>query len=106
MTNMKVNYLVEVNYSTAVYIPKENVVKKTVFEACGSKLIPYRHQENHFVDFDHEPLLPHKISQEGPGITVGDVNQDGLEDISSAVHCSSREKFFYRERTEHLQART
>ena len=79
--NIKVNQLVQVNQTTGIYIPKKNIVKETIFEACNSKLIPYRHKENPFIDFDHEPLLPHKISQEGPGIAVGDVNQDGLEDL-------------------------
>ncbi|MEX2234718.1 MAG: VCBS repeat-containing protein, partial [Cyclobacteriaceae bacterium] len=34
-----------------------------------------------FVDFNHEPLLPQKFSQEGPGLSVGDVDNDGLEDL-------------------------
>ncbi|MCJ8164044.1 VCBS repeat-containing protein [Pontibacter sp. E15-1] len=43
--------------------------------------ISYRHQENDFVDFKLQPLLMQKYSQGGPGIAVGDVNGDGLEDF-------------------------
>ena len=41
----------------------------------------YRHRENHFVDFQREPLIPHKLSTEGPALAVGDANGDGLEDV-------------------------
>ncbi|MBK9255504.1 MAG: VCBS repeat-containing protein [Saprospiraceae bacterium] len=39
------------------------------------------HQENPFVEFNREILIPHAVSNEGPAIAVGDVNGDGLEDI-------------------------
>ncbi|MCY4562707.1 MAG: VCBS repeat-containing protein [Flavobacteriaceae bacterium] len=43
--------------------------------------INFKHQENSYNDFEYEPLLPHKNSQVGPGLVVGDVNGDGLEDF-------------------------
>ncbi len=43
--------------------------------------IPYRHQENDFVDFDRDRLIFHMISSEGPKVCTGDVNNDGLTDI-------------------------
>ena len=43
--------------------------------------IDYLHEENSFVDFTREPLMPHMASAEGPGLAVGDVNGDGLEDF-------------------------
>ena len=47
-----------------------------------SKLgIDYTHQENDYNDFDDQLLLPQKQSTKGTGITVGDVNGDGLEDF-------------------------
>ena len=43
--------------------------------------IDYRHEENRFNDFIREPLMPHKLSTEGPALAVGDVNGDGLDDL-------------------------
>lgn len=43
--------------------------------------IDYVHQENDFVDFKIQPILPHKHSQGGPSLAVGDVNGDQLDDF-------------------------
>lgn len=37
--------------------------------------------ENDYVDFNYEPLLPHRLSQAGPTIAKGDINGDGLDDL-------------------------
>lgn len=43
--------------------------------------IKYLHEENPFVEFDREPLMPHMASREGPVLAVGDINHDGLDDV-------------------------
>jgi enediyne biosynthesis protein E4 len=43
--------------------------------------LDYRHRENTFFDYNREPLIPHRLSTEGPALAVGDVNGDGLDDI-------------------------
>ncbi len=42
---------------------------------------PAMHSEKSFNDFEKEVLLPHKMSQLGPAICVGDINADGLDDF-------------------------
>lgn len=41
----------------------------------------FRHQETDFVDFKYQALLYRKYSQDGPGIAVGDINGDQLDDM-------------------------
>ncbi len=43
--------------------------------------IDYVHEENDFIDFNFQKTLPHKFSQYGPGVAVGDINGDGREDM-------------------------
>ena len=42
---------------------------------------PFIHKDEDFIDFNVQNLLPHKLSQFGPSLSVGDVSGDGREDI-------------------------
>lgn len=46
-----------------------------------SNLINFKHQESDHIDFKQQFTLPHRYSQNGFGIAVGDLNGDGLEDF-------------------------
>jgi hypothetical protein len=43
--------------------------------------LEYRHQEDPYVEFTREHLIPHSLLAEGPALAVGDLNGDGMEDI-------------------------
>lgn len=79
----------------------ENILKKkaqdqAIFTASARKYhISYTHQDKAYDDFSRQMLLPHKHSQQGPGIAVGDINADGRDDffVGGSYHYSGR--FFY-----------
>lgn len=51
-------------------------------EDIASKVgLHFKHDENEFIEFDREPLIPHTNSQEGPALAVADINNDGLDDV-------------------------
>jgi enediyne biosynthesis protein E4 len=45
--------------------------------------IQWNHQENDFIDFNTQYLIPHAQSTRGPKIAIADVNMDGLDDFYS-----------------------
>ncbi len=60
----------------------EMPVKKIFSTFTLDKLaIDFKHMENPYDDYGKEPLLPHQTSRLGPGLAVGDVNGDGLQDF-------------------------
>jgi hypothetical protein len=47
----------------------------------SQKGINYQHQENRYIDFDAERMLPQYFSNEGPAMASTDLNGDGINDI-------------------------
>lgn len=52
-----------------------------VHEVSDALQLHFKHTENDKIDFNLQRTLPHKFTQDGPGIAVGDINQDGREDF-------------------------
>jgi hypothetical protein len=85
LNNFPADQLLTLNYSQASSNPQHEISTQAdnkIFSSLpGNTKIIYAHNEKLFIDFDFQPLLPHQYSQEGPGIAVGDVNSDGLDDF-------------------------
>lgn len=53
-----------------------------VFKKVANNLgLDFIHQENNFVDFTAQKLIPYQRSDRGPATVVGDMNNDGKEDV-------------------------
>ena len=82
LKGVNVNQQITLNYGDATNrdIQDEENEKK-LFNSADIIDIPFKHVENEFDDFERETLLPHKFSQNGPALAIGDVNNDGLDDF-------------------------
>ena len=81
--NQEVNQLLEVSYQNASLgnePPIDN--QPEYFEDITKEVgLDHKHEENKFNDFQYQVLLPHKISEYGPALAVGDIDNDGLDDF-------------------------
>jgi enediyne biosynthesis protein E4 len=60
--------------------------------------INYKHKEDDFVDFKVQPLMPHMLSREGPGLAAGDITGDGLEDFFAGAAAGYKPAFFMQQK--------
>jgi hypothetical protein len=81
--NPTLNKLLTLDYNYA-YLNNNKPISlhSALFTDCSKdNQIQYKHKEDEFVDFKVQPIIPHMLSHEGPGISVADVNGDTLEDF-------------------------
>jgi hypothetical protein len=82
--NVSVNQTLNLDYASESKSPgKANLQLSKDLKSINpqSMGINYTHIENEYDDFVREILLPHRQSQNGPFISVADVNGDGSEDF-------------------------
>ncbi|MDO6470452.1 VCBS repeat-containing protein [Maribacter sp. 1_MG-2023] len=73
-----INQTNKLNYLEGVASTINKDLKKPIFE---KQSYAFEHKEEYFNDYDLQKLLPHKLSQNGPGLAVGDINGDGNEEV-------------------------
>ena len=85
LKNIKADQMVTVNIKNADLLfdwHKPITNPNSLFkEITDSLKIEYSNKGKDFVDFNIQKLLPHKFSEYGPALAVGDINGDGLDDI-------------------------
>ncbi len=56
--------------------------KKQLFTPISNNLgLDFTHIEDNYTDFNREKLIPYQVSDRGPAVAVGDLNNDGEEDV-------------------------
>jgi hypothetical protein len=80
VSNAAPNYIYEVSEDAAREVPAVPAkIEAPLFAELTAAA--HRHIEVPFDDFTHQPLLPHKLSQLGPGLAWADIDGDGWEDL-------------------------
>ena len=81
--SIQTNQILKISSSDSKKItPKTDESSKYLFaDRTSSFPAKFNHLENSFDDFEKQILLPHKLSQFGPALTAGDINNDGLDDF-------------------------
>lgn len=77
-----INTILSVSYpADAVPDPVDAAPPPLFVDATRQLNTDFRHKETFFFDYQFQPQILQKYSQEGPFISTGDLNGDGLEDF-------------------------
>jgi hypothetical protein len=101
LVKIKADQFLEPDYKRAVSQPKNTILPASgIFSESSANGIDYQHKDDLYIDFKIQPLLPHLLSQNGPGMSVGDVNGDGLDDFFIGGAFNQSGSFFIQNKQE------
>jgi enediyne biosynthesis protein E4 len=82
VTDAPVNSRLVVDYSKGISktVPSISLGRPRIIDVTDLTEA-FVHRENIYHDYDFEPLLPYMLSQVGPPLAKGDLNDDGLDDF-------------------------
>ena len=82
LNEIDANQTLVLNYSSSNFVKNRIASKHQLFrDLSNERQLRHHCIENPYDDFQREPLLPYKMSKEGPALAITDLNQDGLDDF-------------------------
>ena len=82
--DVAVNQTIVISPENAKWFNYSSLLKKEkqLFQKTTNNLgINFTHVEDNHVGFNRQKLIPYQVSDRGPAIAIGDLNNDGKEDI-------------------------
>lgn len=73
--------LVDIKYANLQLKEVKEIQNLLFTDITEQSKVDFLHKEQDFVDFNIQNLIPFKLSELGPGMSVGDINNDGLDDV-------------------------
>lgn len=97
--NVDTNQSVLLSHSDAQGVYYKEYPHKTISYTLreDGRSTTFKHKENAFNVFNQEPLIPYSFSNMGPKIAVGDINNDGLEDLIAGGGKGQATKVYFQE---------
>lgn len=79
--NLKTNKHYSLFEQDAITSSQTSVVLDEVMVTNSKNPFNFKHKENNFIEFNRERLLPEMHHNEGPSVSVADINKDGQDDV-------------------------
>ncbi|MEM6763551.1 MAG: VCBS repeat-containing protein [Bacteroidota bacterium] len=108
LENVSANQVISISYETAkdesfVQPTGQSPMVKEVTEEIG---IYFTYEELDYIDYNVQRNIPHKFSQYGPSISVGDINGDAHQDFFVGGSAQGQGIFFLQQEDGSFQEKT
>ncbi len=96
INNVQANQRLKVQVSELLKLAVDEAPITPFFEDESKAILGKNvyHHENAWDDFEKEILLPHQMTRMGPGVAVGDMNGDGLQDFFLGAGTTNPSRLF------------
>jgi len=100
LTQIAADSMLRITYQVSEsekHFSSQNLEKPLFKEVSEAYNLDHFSVDHDFIDFNFQRTLPHKFSQYGPSLAIGDVNNDGLDDMFVAASRKFKQKWFIQE---------
>ncbi|ULC59058.1 VCBS repeat-containing protein [Flaviramulus sp. BrNp1-15] len=82
-----------------------NNTPKSLFKLTDKTGVDFVHEEDNFIDFNRQKLIPYQVSDRGPALAIGDLNGDGKDDIYFGSSRYKPSKIFFQSDSIYVEQR-